>query len=241
MHNVELALMVAASYLFFLWFYGRLRILRGRESAPPLPLFRRLDGEAVLRELIAPGEAELPRAIVEALRSGRCEAATFYLVDSLPEGAREATRSALFALSAQEATSTLARFEAAARARRAARRAGRLASSVLPRYLEIHVTLAYLTDGLNLEWVVFRAGRTLRRSLARFGAHPLLHLESAHRDALRGEASECLAALARAFFHARDDRFIAELIVAAPAIAEKSPALLEQAQRALASLPPIVR
>jgi hypothetical protein len=241
MNNVELALMVTASYLFFLWFYGRLRILRGRDAAPPLALFRRLDREAVVRELNCPERPEALPPIVEALRLGRCDPQSLLLVEALPSGMREAAQSALWALSAEQAQSALARFEAAAQARRSARSAGKIAPGVLPEYLDLHVTMAFLTDGLNLEWVIFRTGRALRRLLSHFGTHPLPHLESAHREALRGEPAECIAALARAFFHARDDRFIAELIVASPAIAEKSPALAQQAQRALARLPPAVR
>ncbi len=241
MNNVELAMMVTASYLFFLWFYGRLRILRGREKAPPLGLFRRLDRAAVVRELALAERSPALTLIVDALTLGRGDPQLLELAEALPRGARELVRSALHALLAEHATSALARFEAASQAQRLAMRAGKIAPSVLSEYLALHVTMAFLTDGLNLEWVVFRTGRALRRALGVYSAHPLLHLSSAHREALRGQSAECVAALARAFFHARDDRFIAQLIADSPLIAEQSPALAQQAQRALARLPPDVR
>jgi hypothetical protein len=234
MNNVELALMVMTSYLFFLWFYGRLRILRGRESAPSVALFRRLDREAVLQALALATRLQAPPALLEPMKVGQSAAESLALAEALPAGMREAAKSALLALSAEHASSALARFEAAAQSRRLARRAGRVSAGVLPEYLELHATMSFLTDGLNLEWTLFRAGRSLRRALARFGPHPLLHLLVAHRAALAGESVECVSALARAFFHAREDRFIAELIAASPVIAELSPALALQAREALA-------
>jgi len=238
MNNVELALMVTASYLFFLWFYGRLRILRGRETAPSPVLFRRLDCEAVLRELGAGGAS--PPALMTEILSGGLEPPR-EAVDAIPEGWRPLALSAFWALAAERAPTALARYEAAARSRREARLARRVAPGVLPDYLELHVLMAFLTDPLNLEWVLFSTGRSLSRALARFGPHPLVHLLVAHRAALSGEAAECVAALARAFFHARDDRYIAELIVASPVVAERSPLLVDQAQRALAGAPPAVQ
>jgi hypothetical protein len=241
MNNVELALMVSASYLFFLWFYGRLRILRGRELAPAPSLFRRLDRAAVLRELgAAAGPEGAPALLTDVLGDGHAPPPSGAL-DGLPENWRLLASSAVWALAAERATTALARYEAAARCRREARKARRVAPGVLPDYLELHVAMAFLTDPLNLEWMIFKTGRSLTRALSRFGPHPLLHLLAAHRSALSGEAAECVAELARAFFHARDDRYIAELIVASPVVAERSPALVEQAQRALAGAPPSVQ
>jgi hypothetical protein len=239
MNNVELALMVTASYLFFLWFYGRLRILRGREAAPAPALFRRLDRAAVLREVGGTAGAGASALWTEILSDGG--EPTSPALEALPEDWRALARGARWALAAERAPTALARYEAASRARREARKARGLAPGVLPDYLELHVGMAFLTDPLNLEWNIFKTGRALRRALARCGPHPLLHLLAAHRSALAGEAAECVSALARAFFHARDDRYIAELIMASPVVAEQSPALAEQAQRALAGAPPAVR
>jgi hypothetical protein len=239
MNNVELALMVTASYLFFLWFYGRLRILRGREAAPSPALFRRLDRAAVLRELSAMGAADAMVLMTEILKEGGQPSDSD--IAALAEEWRPLASSAFWALAAETAPTALARYEAAARSGREARKARRIAAGVLPDYLELHVTLAFLTDPLNLEWILFKTGRSLNQALARIGPHPLLHLLAAHRFALAGEATECVAALTRAFFHARDDRYIAELIVASPVVAERSPALVEQAQRALAGAPPAVQ
>jgi hypothetical protein len=239
MNNVELALMVSASYLFFLWFYGRLRILRGREAGPPPGLFKRLDRGAILRELGTSSGGDAPALVAQILREG--DEPPSSSLEALPERWRPLVRSVQWALAAERAPTALARYEAAARSRREARNARRAGAGALPDYVELHVAMAFLTDPLNLEWTIFKTGRSLSRALSRFGPHPLLHLLAAHRSALSGEAAECVAALARAFFHARDDLYIAELIVACPAVAERSPVLVEQAQRALAGAPPAVQ
>jgi hypothetical protein len=238
MNNIELALLVAASYLFFLWFYGRLRILRGRETAPSLLLFRRLDRMGILREL-AEADGTVRSLWARILDGDRAPDDSD--IEAIAGDWRPLTRSLVWALEAERAPTALARYDAAARSRGEARKAHKFPRGALREYLEIHVALAFLTDPLNLEWILVTSRLAIGRALALYGPHPLLHLLAAHRFSLAGEAEECLAALARAFFHARDDRYIAELIVAAPAVADRSPALLAEAQRALAGSPPAVQ
>ena len=67
------------------------------------------------------------------------------------------------------------------------------------------------------------------------------HIQVARRAIVNSGFALARVKNPRAFFHARDDRYIAELIVASPVVAERSPALVEQAQRALAGAPPSVQ
>lgn len=244
MGHLELILLATTSYLGSLWVIERWRRFGRKPSRVSLeqlgrPHLRRAL-EPVLRAF-APADpqgargAELLRAL-EARDLERSRALNRELSAGL-EAPLEPPLAALLdaaieLVAAEAGRSSFARYGAAVRSRRASRRAR--AVGVEAVYLEVLALLGFLSDSLTEDVRLLQSRRLLQRVSKPSSEDPLVQLAAALRSASGGQPAEAVAALARAFYHARDDRFIAGMILAAPFVEELSPSLREEARRALA-------
>jgi hypothetical protein len=236
--HVGLIALVSLSYLATILIYRRTRLLLRRSQGIPPRLLRRVHARAVLAPLVR--EAAELAELVEPLEVGRVAeaASTWKLLAASLRADRRPWVEALLALAeAEREPGALRRYRAAARARRLAAEACRGTSEAAPTYLYLQAALGYLADPLNLELVLFSTGRRLRRALHGSPKDPLLHLSASLRAAVAGEAAESLAALARALYHARGDRFIASLVASVPRIDDRDPSLAAEAARILDETP----
>lgn len=120
----------------------------------------------------------------------------------------------------------------ASRARRLVGRAGATTSFADPgaRALWVHVQLAYRLDVFNLDLLLFRADRLLRKALADHRTEPILYYELALACALRGKSEEAVDHLARALYYAGGDAFYLQAVLDIPEVARIKPALVKQAR-----------
>ncbi len=232
------AALVALSYLVSLLVYRRFRIAGARAEGLPVERLRGVHVAAVFAPVVAdaPALAEVAALAAEgSVRNARDRFAP--LAGALAPARRLCVASALDLVEAGREPGRLRRMILAGRARRLARRGSRLEPSAALDHLWLQAALGFLTDATNLELVLWTSGRRLRRALRRDGHSPLLHLSAALRAAVAGETAEALQALGRALYHARGDRFVAELIGSLPRLRELSPGLAAQASAALAATP----
>jgi hypothetical protein len=242
--HLELLLAISASYGASLLLYERWRRFRGRARGLSPKALRRVHYQGVLAPLLLQAPQALAGAIPEigqaATRGDLVEARSRWTAlasepgSLIPEGTRSWVEAALLLGEAEQALGTWRRYELAARARWAARRASRRSpSSAGPRYLWLLANLGYLADPLNSELVLLHSGWALRRALEICGPDPLLYLAAALRATVAGRTVEATDALARALYHGRGDRFIAGVIAGLPSISELAPTLADQAAQAL--------
>jgi hypothetical protein len=243
MGHLELILLATTSYLGSLWVLERWRRSGRKPSLVSLaelgrPHLRRVLAPVV--RAIAPLDPEGARAAeLLAALEGRDPELGRQLSRDLAPGLGAPTAALLEAavelVAASTGSSSFARYRAAVRARRASRRARPVGIEAV--YLEILILLGFLSDGLTEDLRLLQSKRLLRRISEPRSEDPLVQLAAALQSAASGQPAEAVAALARAFYHARDDRFIAGLILAAPFVEELSPSLREEARRALAEAP----
>jgi hypothetical protein len=120
----------------------------------------------------------------------------------------------------------------ASEALRGARRARPLGAPA--RYLEALTLLGYLSDTVTADLRLWQSRRVLRVVAATAPDDlPLLQLADALRAAIGGQPQDAVAGLARAFYHARSDVFIAGRILAVPLVDELSPGLTDEARKLL--------
>jgi hypothetical protein len=233
--------------------YRRLRALWGRAHGLPPEMLRELD----VGPLLAPLRREAPQlaplvgqleAHLEAGDLPAAQASWQALAGDLTTPQKSLVEAILALAQAEREPRGLARYLLAARARRLASQALAGGSAPEASYIWIQATLGYLTDSVNLELVLWRSGRLLRRSLEHHGQAPLLHLSAALRAATAGETAEALQALARALYHSQGDRpeqdgsagmraeaegrsiqFVAALILRLPRINDLAPGLAAEA------------
>ncbi len=245
MGHLELILLATTSYLASLWLIGRWRRWRGKPSAVSLaelgrPHLRRALEPVVKDASRQPGlGSSRAEALVTALEADDLERGRALQRDLTP--ALEAPKAALLEaaiglVAAGRERSAFSRHRLAVRSLRQARRARPLGIEAV--YLEVLVLLNFLSDGLTEDIRLLQSRRLLKGATGRASEDPLLQLAHALRSAVAGQQAESIAALARAFYHARGDRFVATRILAAPFVEELSPSLMEEARRALADLSP---
>ncbi|MHB8419837.1 MAG: hypothetical protein ACYDCL_17315 [Myxococcales bacterium] len=226
MDHLGLISLVSLSYLATILVYRRALAMWRRSQGLPPRLLRRLHVRAALAPLVR--EAPELSEVTELLEVGRVEEArsSWQLLAASLRADRRPWVEALLALAqAEREPRLMPRYRHAVRARRLAREARRSTAEAAPTYLYLTAALGYLADPLNLEIVLWQSGRALRRALAARPKEPLLHLSAALRAAVSGETAEALGALARALYHAQDDRFLAAFIAGLPRLAELAPAL----------------
>lgn len=228
MSHGELLALVSFSYLVSLWGLERWQRFRGRVSVAS----RRALARPHVRRALAPlGEAAAP--VIARLEAHDLAGAQ---VLAKPLCALPAPQPALLeaVLALVEATGQpgeLGRYRAGSRAVRAARRAHALGSPAL--YVEGLALLACLSDGLTEDLRLWQGRRVLERALGLRPDDPLPQLGLSLRAALAGQPELAVAALGRALYHGRGDRFIAELVLAVPLVEELAPGLAEEARRLL--------
>jgi hypothetical protein len=239
MSHLELILLATTSYLASLWLIERWR----RWGRKPSPISLTELGRPHLRRALGPVLKALSRSeprdqrgeeLLATLEAGNLEGSRTLQRDlaaalDAPNAALLEATVALVAAEAQR--SSFARHGLAVRSLRAARRAR--AVGVEAVYLEVLLLLGFLSDGLTEDLRLWQSRRLLARAADRELGDPILQLAAALRSAVAGQQAEAVAALARAFYHARDDRFVAGRILAAPFVEELSPSLIEEARRTL--------
>jgi len=235
--HLELILLATTSYLASLWLIERWRRWRGRPSNVSLAELGRPHLRRALDAVVkaAPGAMSRDRseALLAALEGGDLEKSRALASDltvelDAPQAALLEAAVDLVAAGLQR--SAFSRHRLAVRSLRAARRAHPVGIEAV--YLEVLALLDFLSDGLTEDVRLLQSRRLLKRA-GRESEDPLLQLATALRSAVAGQQAESIAALARAFYHARGDRFVAGRILAAPFVEELSPSLAEEARRAL--------
>ncbi len=104
-------------------------------------------------------------------------------------------------------------------------------------YLREYLRLRFHTNGLNLEWSVFGAKRSLGLALARFGDQPSLYFARALASSLVGFNRAAIDDLARAVYFSRQSPFYVQAVLATPFLQEARPELVFQCRHSL-SCPP---
>jgi hypothetical protein len=246
MGHLELILLATTSYLGSLWLIGRWRRWRGKPSIVSLaelgrPHLRRALDPVVKALSGSESGGNRSEALLAALEAGDLEKGRSLQRDLMP--ALDAPKAALLEaaiglVAAGLERSAFSRHRLAVRSLRAARQARSLGIEAI--YLEVLVLLDFLSDGLTEDVRLLQSRRLLKRAAGRASEDSLVQLALALRSAVAGQQAESIAALARAFYHARGDRFVAGRILAAPFVEELSPSLMEEARHALADLSPPV-
>ncbi len=239
MGHLQLFLLATTSYLASLWLIERWRRWGRRPSSVSLeelgrPHLRR--ALAPVLKAIAPSDPEGGRgeallAALEARDLAKSRALQRDLAPGLDAPSLALLDAAVELVAASLERSAFLRHRLAERALRASRRARPLGIEAV--YLEALVLLNFLSDGLTEDVRLWQSRRLLTRAAGRGSEDPLLQLAFALRGAVAGQQAEAIAALARAFYYAREDRFVAGRILATPFVEELSPSLMEEARRAL--------
>jgi hypothetical protein len=241
--HLELVLLATTSYLASLWVIERWR----RWSRKPSSVSLEELGRPHLRRALAPIAKALAardpqdhrvEELLAALEARDLEKGRVLRRVLAPE--LDAPRAALLEatvelVEASAERSAFVRHGLAVRALRAARRARSLGIEAI--YLEVLILLDFLSDGLTEDVRLLQSRRLLRAAATRGSDDPLLQLALALRSAAAGQQAEAIAALARAFYYAREDGFVAGRILAAPFVEELSPSLMEEARRAISGQP----
>ena len=232
MSHLELLALVSTSYLLSLWGLERWRRFRRRVSS----VTRRELTRPHVRRALAPlgAQAETVIAALERfdLPAGRAAAKALEGLTPQQEGLLSA---AVGLCDAFSQGSDLARYRAASEALVGARRARQLGPTAA--YLESLALLGFLSDSLTEDLRLWQTGRRLSQATLLSPDEPLLQLAAALRSAIAGQPSDCVAALARALYHARADAFVIDCISSVPLVEELSPGLADEARRSK-GLPP---
>jgi hypothetical protein len=241
--HLELALLATTSYLASLWLIERWRRWRRRPSSVSLEEL----GRPHLRRVWAPIAKALtgrnPQdhrvdellALLEARELEKSRALQRILATELDAPRAALLEAGVELVAASVERSAFTRHGLAVRALRAARRARSLGIEAV--YLEVLILLDFLSDGLTEDIRLLQSHRLLRAAASRGSDDPLLQLAIALRSAAVGQQAEAIAALARAFYYAREDGFVAGRILAAPVVEELSTSLREEARRAISGNP----
>jgi hypothetical protein len=244
MGHLELIALMTLSYLASLWGIERWRRWGRRTSEVSLAVL----GRPHLRRALAPVSSawealgiqvsDRGRALIDRLETGDVAQARQLWVGLSPgldDEHNALLEAAIELVAAGIQPSALRRHRSAVRARHASRRARGLGLPAI--YLEVLVLLGFLSDSLTADLRLWQSKRLLALAARLAPADPLLQLASAQRSARAGQSAEAIAALARALYHARGDRFVATLIASAPFVEELSPGLVEEARRELEAGP----